>query len=117
EDWEKYPLAFPVTSMPNVTGAGLMRRYVQLLQFFRPENIAARYWRTYESVSPEAARHAFLWNRVWTNYCLRAGVFRNSPLADTYPVDLPRSEPIRPSRGPDTIAPSVQLLPASPSPL
>ena len=72
DDWEKYTLAFPVTKMPHVTGAGLMKRYVQVLQFFRPEHVAARYWRTHETVSPEAAWHAFLWNRVWTNYCLRA---------------------------------------------
>ena len=36
----------------------------------------------------EAARHAFLWNRTWTNYGLRAGLFRRSPLADTYPAVL-----------------------------
>ena len=72
EDWEKYTLAFPVTTMPNVTGAGLMRRYVQVLQFFRPERVAERYWRTRDTVSADAAWHAFLWNRVWTNYCLRA---------------------------------------------
>ena len=33
DDWEKYTLAFPVTRMPHVTGAGLMRRYVQVLQY------------------------------------------------------------------------------------
>jgi radical SAM superfamily enzyme YgiQ (UPF0313 family) len=93
-DWEKYTLAFPVTSMPHVTGAGLMRRYRELLQYFRPERIAARYWRTYQTVSPEAAWHAFLWNRVWTNYCLARGVFRDSPLADRYPPQIPREAPL-----------------------
>ncbi len=78
-DWEKYTLAFPVTSMPHVSGAGLMRRYVQVLQFFRPEHVAARYWRTRETVSPEAAWHTFLWNRVWTNYCLQRGVVPARP--------------------------------------
>ena len=29
-DWEKYTLAFPVTSMPNVSGAGLMKRFERL---------------------------------------------------------------------------------------
>ena len=99
-DWEKYTLAFPVTSMPHVTGAGLMRRYFQVLQFFRPEHIAARYWRTREIVSPEAAWHAFLWNRVWTNYCLRAArAFRHAPLAETYPVELTLARAVQP-RGP-----------------
>jgi radical SAM superfamily enzyme YgiQ (UPF0313 family) len=96
-DWEKYTLAFPVTSMPHVTGAGLMRRYVEVLQYFRPERVVERYWRTHDTVSPEAAWHAFLWNRVWMNYCLRAGVFRKSPLAATYPASLPRVVPPRPA--------------------
>jgi radical SAM superfamily enzyme YgiQ (UPF0313 family) len=95
EDWEKYTLAFPVTSMPHVTGAGLMRRYLEVLQYFRPEQVAARYWRTHDTVSPEAAWHAFLWNRVWMNYCLRGGVFRKSPLANTYPAAVPREAPSR----------------------
>jgi radical SAM superfamily enzyme YgiQ (UPF0313 family) len=112
-DWEKYTLAFPVTSMPHVSGAGLMRRYLQVLQFFRPEHVAARYWRTHETVSPEAAWHAFLWNRVWTNYCLQRGVFRNAPLADTYPAEIPREAPLRPSLDFGTIARSVQDHPAA----
>ncbi len=93
EDWEKYTLAFPVTSMPHVTGAGLMRRYVQVLQFFRPERVAAIYRRTHDTVSPDAAWHTFLWNRVWTNYCLQRGVFRDAPLAATYPAAMPRQAP------------------------
>ena len=116
EDWEKYTLAFPVTSMPHITGAGLMRKYVQVLQYFRPEHIAARYWRTHDRVSPEAAWHAFLWNRVWTNYCLRSGVFRRSALVDTYPPAIPREAPIRPSLDFGTIARSVQPLPAEARP-
>lgn len=107
EDWEKYTLAFPVTRMPHVTGAGLMRRYVEVLQYFRPEHVAARYWKTYETVSPEAAWHTFLWNRVWTNYCLRAGAFRKSPLAATYPTEVPRRIPKRPPVDVDTIARSL----------
>jgi radical SAM superfamily enzyme YgiQ (UPF0313 family) len=95
QDWERYTLAFPVTKMPHVTGAGLMRRYLDVLQYFRPERIAARYWRTRETVSPEAAWHAFLWNRVWTNYGLRLGVFRKSPLAHAYPTEIPRDIPTR----------------------
>jgi hypothetical protein len=94
--------------MPHVSGAGLMRRYVQVLQFFRPEHIAARYWRTYETVSPEAAWHTFLWNRVWANYCLRAGVFRKSALADTYPSEIPREEPLRPTLDLGAIVESVR---------
>ena len=97
EDWEKYTLAFPVTRMPNVTGAGLMRRYFQVLQFFRPEHIAALYWRTHDRVSPDAAWHALLWNRVWTNYCLPRGLYRDSSLAATYPAALPREAPPRPT--------------------
>jgi radical SAM superfamily enzyme YgiQ (UPF0313 family) len=93
DDWEKYTLAFPVTSMPHVSGAGLMRLYTQVLQFFRPEHIADLYWRTHDTVSPDAAWHAFLWNRVWTNYCLGRGIFRGSPLAATYPADIPRAVP------------------------
>ncbi len=115
EDWEKYTLAFPVTSMPNVTGAGLMRRYVQVLQYFRPDHIAARYWRTYETVSPEAAWHAFLWNRVWTNYCLKGGVFNRAPLAETYPTEVPREVPLRPLLDIDDIARSVQPVAAGAS--
>jgi radical SAM superfamily enzyme YgiQ (UPF0313 family) len=107
EDWEKYTLAFPVISMPHVTGAGLMRRYVQLLQFFRPERIAARYWRTHETVSADAAWHAFLWNRVWTNYCLRAGVFRRSPNAGTYGVEVPRDIPFKPEPQPAILQPAI----------
>jgi radical SAM superfamily enzyme YgiQ (UPF0313 family) len=111
QDWEKYTLAFPVTSMPHVTGAGLMRRYVDVLQFFRPEHIAARYWRTHDTVSADAAWHAFLWNRVWTNYALKAGVFRRSPFADTYPAQVARAVPLRPTLDLRTIARSVQGLP------
>jgi radical SAM superfamily enzyme YgiQ (UPF0313 family) len=107
-DWEKYTLAFPVTSMPHVSGAGLMRRYLQVLQFFRPEHIAARYWRTRETVSPEAAWHSFLWNRVWTNYCLQRGAFRHAPLAETYPVELPRDVPPRAGLDFHTLARAVQ---------
>jgi radical SAM superfamily enzyme YgiQ (UPF0313 family) len=99
QDWEKYTLAFPVTSMPNISGAGLMRKYVEVLQFFRPERIAERYWRTRETVSEEAAWHAFLWNRVWTNYCLKNGAFRKSPLFESYPTELPRQIPERPTVG------------------
>jgi radical SAM superfamily enzyme YgiQ (UPF0313 family) len=93
DDWEKYTLAFPVISMPHVTGAGLMRKYLEILQWFRPERVMARYWSTRDTVSPEAAWHAFLWNRVWSNYCLRAGVFRKSPLAAAYPAEIPRAVP------------------------
>ncbi len=103
-DWEKYTLAFPVVSMPHVTGAGLMRRYVQVLQFFRPDRIATMYWRTHDTVSPDAAWHTFLWNRVWTNYGLARGLFRHSPLADSYPEIVPREIPIRASVGRDTTA-------------
>ena len=110
DDWEKYTLAFPVTSMPHVTGAGLMKRYVEVLQYFRPEHIAARYWRTHDTVSPEAAWHAFLWNRVWTNYGLKGGVFRKAPLAATYPADVAREVPARPLLDAALIAAS--LLPA-----
>jgi radical SAM superfamily enzyme YgiQ (UPF0313 family) len=92
-DWEKYTLAFPVISMPNVTGAGLMRKYLEVLQWFRPERVMARYWSTRHTVSAEAAWHTFLWNRVWSNYCLRAGVFRKSPLAASYPAEIPRAVP------------------------
>ena len=99
QDWEKYTLAFPVSTMKNISGAGLMRKYVEVLQFFRPERVAERYWRTYETVSPEAAWHALLWNRVWTNYCLKIGAFRHSPLAETYPAAIPRAVPERPVVG------------------
>jgi radical SAM superfamily enzyme YgiQ (UPF0313 family) len=116
EDWEKYTLAFPVTSMPHVTGAGLMRRYFQVLQYFRPDHVAARYWRTRDTVSPEAAWHTFLWNRVWTNYCVRLGVFRRS-MTEGADVEIPRRVPVRPNLDLDTIVRSVQPLPASPAPL
>jgi radical SAM superfamily enzyme YgiQ (UPF0313 family) len=105
DDWEKYTLAFPVTSMPHVTGAGLMRRYFEVLQFFRPEHVAELYWRTHDNISPDAAWHTLLWNRVWTNYCLERGLFRRSPLADTYPDAMPRREPVRPGRGFDSTGP------------
>jgi radical SAM superfamily enzyme YgiQ (UPF0313 family) len=111
DDWERYTLAFPVTKMPHVSGAGLMRRYVDLLQFFRPEHIAARYWRTHETVSPEAAWHAFLWNRVWTNYCMKQGVFRKAPLAETYPLEVPRAIPERPLMDIAMIAASLRVTP------
>ena len=112
EDWEKYTLAFPVTSMPNVTGAGLMRRYFQVLQFFRPEHVASLYWRTHDTVSADAAWHTFLWNRVWTNYCLQRGVFRNAPLASGYPPEISR-EPqarVRSTADPDTTESSARTL-------
>jgi Radical SAM superfamily len=108
QDWEKYTLAFPVTSMSHVSGAGLMRKYVDVLQFFRPEHVAARYWRTFETVSPEAAWHSFLWNRVWSNYCLRSGAFRRSPMADFYGFELPRDVPVKPMLALDTIVQSVR---------
>jgi radical SAM superfamily enzyme YgiQ (UPF0313 family) len=92
-DWEKYTLAFPVTRMLHVSGAGLMRRYFEVLQFFRPEHVAELYWRTYEKISPDAAWHAFLWNRVWSNYCLRANLFKRSPLAAQYSREIPREPP------------------------
>ncbi len=88
-DWEKYTLAFPVMSMPHVTGAGLMKRYFEVFQFFRPEQVARLYERTAATVSVDAAEHAYLWNRAWTNYGLRAGIFRRSPLAGSYPSELP----------------------------
>ena len=97
QDWERYTLAFPVSTMLNVSGAGLMRRYVDVLQFFRPERISERYWHTFETVSPEAAWHAFLWNRVWTNYGLKHGAFRKSPLVEGYPIAVPRAVPERAS--------------------
>jgi radical SAM superfamily enzyme YgiQ (UPF0313 family) len=98
DDWERYTLAFPVTEHSNISGAGLMRRYLQLLQFFRPERIAERYWRTRDTVSPEAAWHAFLWNRVWSNYCLKGGVYRHSPIASSYPAEIACDVPARPIR-------------------
>ena len=118
DDWEKYTLAFPVTSMPNVTGAGLMRRYFQLLQFFRPEHVAKVYWRTHDHVSPDAAWHTFLWNRVWTNYCLQRGLYRDSPLAATYPSEVARDIPARPVRASlagDTIPACSPVLPQAAS--
>jgi radical SAM superfamily enzyme YgiQ (UPF0313 family) len=93
DDWEKHTMAFPVVQPRNVTGAGLMRRYVQLLQFFRPEHVTALYRRTYEKVSPEAAWHLYLWNRIWANQSLRLGVFHDSPLAHSYPNEIPREPP------------------------
>lgn len=114
DDWEKYTLAFPVTSMPHVTGAGLMRRYFQVLQFFRPEHIAELYWRTYEKVSPDAAWHTLLWNRVWTNYCLQRGLFRESPLAATYPREVPRQIPVRPLGDIDAVDHRIRAYYAEP---
>jgi radical SAM superfamily enzyme YgiQ (UPF0313 family) len=96
-DWEKYTLAFPVISMPHVTGAGLMRKYIEVLQWFRPDRVMARYWATRETVSAEAAWHTFLWNRVWSNYCLRAGVFRKSLPAARDGDGLPRAIPDAPA--------------------
>jgi radical SAM superfamily enzyme YgiQ (UPF0313 family) len=96
DDWEKYTLAFPVISMPHVTGAGLMRKYVEVLQWFRPEHVIDRYRKTRAAVSSAAAWHTFLWNRVWSNYCLRAGVFRHSPLSPTY-QSIPRAVPDDPA--------------------
>jgi radical SAM superfamily enzyme YgiQ (UPF0313 family) len=96
DDWEKYTLAFPVISMPHVTGAGLMRKYIEVLQWFRPEHVIARYRKTHATVSAAAAWHTFLWNRVWSNYCLRAGVFRHSPLGPTY-QSIPRAVPDDPA--------------------
>ena len=93
DDWEKYTLAFPVTHMPNITGAGLMRRYVEVLQFFRPEHIAELYWRTHDRVSPDAAWHAFLWNRVWANYCQQRGVFRDAAGGAASRSEIPRAAP------------------------
>jgi hypothetical protein len=113
QDWEKYTLAFPVTSMPHVSGAGLMRKYVDVLQFFRPEHVAARYWRTHETVSPEAAWHTFLWNRVWSNYCLRSGAFRHSPFVELYSSEIPREIPARPTLDLGTIVQSVRPHPAA----
>ena len=106
-DWEKYTLAFPVTRMLNVSGAGLMKRYFEVLQFFRPEHLAELYWRTYHEVSPDAAWHVFRWNRVWSNYCLRANLFRRSPLAASYPTELPLEPPPEPAR---MIEPAGSLL-------
>lgn len=90
-DWERYTLSFPVTTMPHVTGAGLMRRYFEVLQFFRPERVRALFERTSREVSPDAALHAWRWNRAWTNHGLRLGLFRRSELASTYPAEVPWS--------------------------
>lgn len=87
-DWERYTLSFPVTTFPNTTGAGLMRRYFEVLQFFRPERVEALYRRTSVEVGPDAARHTWLWNRTWTNFSLRHGLFKRAPLAATYPPSL-----------------------------
>ncbi len=97
QDWEKYTLAFPVSTMKHISGAGLMRKYIEVLQYFRPERVAERYWQTHDTVSPEAAWHALLWNRVWTNYCLKIGAFRHAPMADRYPASIPRAVPERPA--------------------
>lgn len=75
-DWEKYTLSFPVISMPRMTGAGLMRRYFEVLQFFRPENIARVEARTASEVSVDAAEHISHWNRAWTDYGLAHQLFR-----------------------------------------
>lgn len=96
-DWERYTLAFPVTSMPHVSGAGLMKRYFEVLQYFRPEHVAELYHRTRIQVNEDAAWHAFLWNRVWTNYGLARGIFRRSPAASTYPAAMPRTAPPAPA--------------------
>ncbi len=56
------------------------------------------------TVSAEAAWHAFRWNRVWTNYCLRRGLFRDSPVAARYGPEVAREIPLRPSLALDTIA-------------
>jgi hypothetical protein len=92
-DWEKYTFAFPVMRMPGVSGARLMRHYVDLLQFFHPDRVRDRYWRTHDTVSPDAARHAYLWNRGWTNYCVRSGWLRDWPRGGP---EIPRDPPERP---------------------
>jgi radical SAM superfamily enzyme YgiQ (UPF0313 family) len=102
-DWEKYTLAFPVMTLPHTSGAALMKRYFELFQFFRPERVEALYHRTAATVSPEAAHHAYLWNRAWSNYGLRHGLFRRAPLAATYPRQLseqPAATPANATRVP-----------------
>jgi radical SAM superfamily enzyme YgiQ (UPF0313 family) len=76
EDWAKYTLSFPVTSFPNTTGANLMRRWFEVLQFFRPEHVEGVRARTARELGDEAARHAWLWNRTWTTFGERHGRFR-----------------------------------------
>jgi radical SAM superfamily enzyme YgiQ (UPF0313 family) len=95
DDWENYNLAYPVTLPLQVTGAGLMQRYFKVLQYFRPDNVVRAYWRTFDGVSPEAAWHAYRWNRAWCNYGLSTGLFRHSPHAASYPEVLPSRCPER----------------------
>lgn len=92
-DWEKYTFAFPVMDVPGVSGARLMRHYVDLLQFFHPDRVRDRHWRTHDTVSADAAWHAYLWNRGWTNYCIRTGWLRDWPRSGS---ELPREPPARP---------------------
>ena len=108
EDWEKSTLAFPVTSMPNVTGAGLMRRYVASAAVLPSRTHRRALLADIRDRVAEAAWHVYLWNRVWTNYCLRNGAFNRAPLAETYPVEVPRDVPLRPTLDLGTIARSVQ---------
>jgi radical SAM superfamily enzyme YgiQ (UPF0313 family) len=77
-DWERYTLAFPVTTHPAMSAAGWMKRYFQVLQYFRPEHVRALHRRTTDRVSAEAAEHAWRWNRVWTNYAIGARILRDA---------------------------------------
>ena len=70
-----------------------MRRYFEVLQYFRPDHVESLYRRTYATVTPEAAEHAWLWNRTWTNFALKHGIFRRSPRAADYPAALPWQTP------------------------
>ena len=91
DDWEKYTLAFP-----GDEHAERHRRRPDAALLAGAAVLPARahrrrvYWRTHDHVSPEAAWHTFLWNRVWTNYCLSRGLYRDSPLAALYPAEVPR---------------------------
>ena len=106
---KKYTLAFPVTSMPHVSGAGLMRKYVDVLQFFRPEHVAARVLAD--------ARHGFARGRV-AHVPLEprlvellsspGGVQRTRRSSICIRPEMPREVPVRPSLDLDTIVQSVR---------
>lgn len=94
-DWERYTLAFPVHEIPNASGARVMMRYFDLLQWFRPDRITERFARTHRTVSADAAWHAYQWNRTWSNYASERGIFRRTGNSyNRLPFDPPRLEAI-----------------------
>jgi hypothetical protein len=56
-------------------------------------SVAERYWKTHDTVSPDAAWHAFRGTACGRTTAPKNGAFRKSELFESYPESIPRAIP------------------------